>query len=52
VTPLVAASISLIGTVAGNSTLADAGFTIAVIGAIAALMSTWLSGIKALRRAR
>jgi Flp pilus assembly protein TadD len=52
VMPLVGASISLIGTVAGNSTLADAGFTIAVIGAIAALMSTWLSGIKALRRAR
>jgi hypothetical protein len=51
-TPLVGASIALIGTAAGNSTLADAGFTITVIGALAALLSTWLSGVKALRRAR
>jgi tetratricopeptide (TPR) repeat protein len=51
-TPLAGVCLALGAALAGNAVLGDLGFAITIIGGIAALASTWLSGVKALRRAR
>jgi hypothetical protein len=50
--PVAGAAIAWIGRINGNDDLASAGFAAMIIGGIGALASTWLSGVKALRRAR
>jgi hypothetical protein len=52
IVPVAGAALAWIGRINSNADLASAGFVAMIVGGIGALASTWLSGVKALRRAR